>query len=64
MNVVTRSELSADGAPLLRSEDEEVVMKSFQQIQMHRSVEDEEQEELAHPTTKGTLYVTTKCVPY
>uniref|UniRef100_K3WI74 Chloride conductance regulatory protein ICln n=1 Tax=Globisporangium ultimum (strain ATCC 200006 / CBS 805.95 / DAOM BR144) TaxID=431595 RepID=K3WI74_GLOUD len=63
MNVVTRSELSADGAPLLRTggDQEEFLMASFARVEIHMSSSDES-DALPLNRTTGALFVTTKRV--
>ncbi|KAF1330817.1 Chloride conductance regulatory protein icln, partial [Globisporangium splendens] len=64
MNVVTRSELSADGAPLLRTggdDQEEFLMASFAGVEIHLSSTDES-DALPLNQTAGSLFVTTKRV--
>lgn len=63
MNVVTHSELSADGAPLLRTggggDQEEFLMASFADAELHMRSSDES-DVLPLNQTAGTLFVTTK----
>ncbi|KAG7384081.1 Methylosome subunit pICln [Phytophthora pseudosyringae] len=71
MNVLTASDLGADGAPLLRTgagDDEEFLLASFASVEIHASasdaaeVDDGEAQTLAHSGAAGALFVTTSRV--
>ncbi|KUF85196.1 Pepsin A [Phytophthora nicotianae] len=71
MNVLTSTDLSADGAPLLRTgagDDEEFLLASFTNVEIHASAsdmgedDDGETQTLAHSGSVGALFVTTSRV--
>lgn len=68
MNVLTATDLSVDGAPLLRTgagDDEEFLLASFADVEIHASSSDMDEDDdgeaqtLPHSGSNGTLFVTT-----
>lgn len=71
MNILTPADLSADGAPLLRTgagDDEEFLLASFTGVEIHASTSDVgedndgEAQTLPHSGSAGALFVTTSRV--
>ncbi|KAE8899434.1 hypothetical protein PF005_g10933 [Phytophthora fragariae] len=71
MNVLTSADLSADGAPLLRTgagDEEEFLLASFSNVEIHAAAsdagedDDGEAQTLPHSGTAGALFVTTSRV--
>ncbi|EGZ30382.1 hypothetical protein PHYSODRAFT_310319 [Phytophthora sojae] len=71
MNVLTSADLSADGAPLLRTgagDDEEFLLASFSNVEIHAAAsdmgedDDRETQTLPHSGAAGALFVTTSRV--